>query len=236
MRTTLLQKFLLLPAFISVDSFCVVFWHISNLLWSEWLLLFLQIPSKTEARWKHLYMFSSPVFKACCKIKHPNWWKLKITFLRRSLSGRKTKRKQEFLIQIDTHLGSWPPETTSVQGAQEATAPPPVCSAFRLPLVLSHLLPPKLTARGADLAGSQISVLRTWTVGLAFPQTLGCSLFPCPHTVPTHGKLLPVPKAWGWRAVMGRRSWERSAMPPQKQPLGVQWSRRRFHFNCSDSL
>lgn len=94
-RGILLQKFLLLPAFISVDSLSVVFQHISSLLWSEWLLL--QIPSKIELKQdENNCVFSSLVFKACCKIKHSNWWKLKISFLWSSLSGRKTKYKQEF--------------------------------------------------------------------------------------------------------------------------------------------
>lgn len=104
------------------------------------------------------------------------------------------------------------------------------------PCLTCSLQPPKLTARGAELAGSQISVLGTWTVGLAFPQTLGRSVFPCPQTVPAHSKLLPVPKAWAWHAVMGKRAWEGLAMPPQKLPLGVQWNRRCFYFYFSDSL
>lgn len=73
--------------------------------------------------------------------------------------GEKQNVNKKSLIQKGAYVRSWLPETTSVQGAQEATAPFPVCSAFGLPLAL--LPPPKLIARGADLAGSQISVLGT---------------------------------------------------------------------------
>lgn len=177
-----------------------------------------------------IHVFSL-VFKACCKIKHSNC-KLKISFLWGSLSGRKTKRKQKNLSFRKAHI--WAAGHQKQHQCKEHKKQPPLSQFAQL---LDCQWPcchfPNSLQEGQIWLAAKSLCWGPEQWGWLSHRPWG---FPSSPALPKHTKLLPVPKAWWWQAVMGKRAWERSAMPPQKKPLGVQWSRLCFYFNSSDSL